>query len=57
MWSCEHRIIKQTSQVTAKDILGNAQYLAITNGLKHYVWKKTLINGKYEQLSEFPFFS
>lgn len=32
MWSCEHRIIKQTSQVTAKDILGNAQYLAISYG-------------------------
>ena len=32
MWSCEHRIIKQTSQVSAKDILGNAQYLAISYG-------------------------
>ena len=32
MWSCGHRIIKQTSQVTAKDILGNAQYLAISYG-------------------------
>ena len=32
MWSCGYRIIKQTSQVTAKDILGNAQYLAISYG-------------------------
>ena len=32
MWSCEHRIIKETGQVTAKDILGNAQYLAISYG-------------------------
>ena len=32
MWSCGYLIIKQTSQVTAKDILGNAQYLAISYG-------------------------
>ena len=44
-------------QISSYNTAFNAQYLAITNGLKHYVWKKTLINNRYEQLSEFPFFS
>ncbi|MFY0606117.1 MAG: type I restriction enzyme HsdR N-terminal domain-containing protein [Cyclobacteriaceae bacterium] len=29
-----------------------AQYVAITNGLTHFIWQYT--NGQYEQLKEFP---
>ncbi|MAJ51179.1 MAG: restriction endonuclease subunit R [Flammeovirgaceae bacterium] len=44
-------------QISGYDAALDARHLAITNGMKHYVWKKTLINNKYEQLSEFPLFT
>lgn len=44
-------------QVSSYNAAFNTQYLAITNGMRHYVWKKVNENNKYEQLSEFPFFS
>ena len=44
-------------QISRYNTTFNTQYLAITNGIKHYVWKKMTKNNKYEQLSEFPFFS
>ena len=44
-------------QISRYNTTFNTQYLAITNGMKHYVWKKMTKNNKNEQLSEFPFFS
>jgi len=43
-------------QISGYNAALDAQYLAITNGMKHYVWKKNPIGSAYEQLSEFPHF-
>lgn len=32
----------------------NAQYVAITNGIKHFIWEYHANKGKYTQLQQFP---
>ncbi|WP_258103357.1 type I restriction enzyme HsdR N-terminal domain-containing protein [Marinoscillum sp. MHG1-6] len=45
---------KTLNQISTYNKVVKAQYIAVTNGLKHFIWK--MENGEYTQQTKFPNF-